>query len=53
MYKLRFVRTLINTPPANAKAFSAILQAAKAQHVDVEAFHKFWEEKNISHYFES
>lgn len=56
MYKLLsfdLYGTLINTPPANAKAFGAILQAAKAQHVEVEAFYKYWEEKNISHYFES
>jgi FMN phosphatase YigB (HAD superfamily) len=44
--------TLINTPPANAKAFGAIVRDAKAHHVEVDAFYKFWEKRNISHYFE-
>lgn len=44
--------TVINTPPANAKAFGAIVRDAKAHHVEVDAFYKFWEERNISHYLE-
>jgi 2-haloacid dehalogenase len=44
--------TLINTPTTNTRVFRSILEAAKAPHVDVEAFCEFWERRNISHYVE-
>jgi 2-haloacid dehalogenase len=56
MYKLLsfdVYGTLVNTPPINAKAFRAILSDANAGHVDAQAFHQFWEQRNISHYFET
>jgi 2-haloacid dehalogenase len=42
--------TLVNTPPANAKVFRKILDAADAPHVDWQGFYQFWEHRNISHY---
>jgi 2-haloacid dehalogenase len=44
--------TLMNTPPANARAFRAILDAAGATDTDALAFYAFWEQRNIFHYRE-
>ncbi len=44
--------TLVNTPPANAKAFQAILSHAGAANIDPLSFHDFWESRNIAHYME-
>src|SRR5215470_12810285 len=55
MYKLLsfdVYGTLVNTPPANAKAFQAILLDAGAANVDALAFYNFWESRNIAHYVE-
>jgi 2-haloacid dehalogenase len=55
MYKLLsfdVYGTLVNTPPANAKAFQAILIDAGASNVDDLAFYNFWESRNIAHYRE-
>ena len=42
--------TLVNTPPANAKAFQAILKEAGAENIDALAFYNYWEARNIAHY---
>jgi len=55
MYKLLsfdVYGTLVNTPPANAKAFQAILLDAGAANVDALAFYNYWESRNIAHYRE-
>jgi 2-haloacid dehalogenase len=55
MYKLLsfdVYGTLVNTPPINAKVFRSILDVANAPHVDAQAFYQFWEQRNISHYWE-
>ena len=55
MYKLLsfdVFGTLINTPPAVAKAFRAILDEAGASSVDPGPFAGYWEERNIAHYYE-
>src|SRR5689334_14930347 len=44
--------TLVNTPPANARAFQAILREAGAPNVDALAFCNYWESRNIAHYRE-
>ena len=44
--------TLVNTPPANAKAFRTIVEESGASHVDPMAVHQFWEARNIAHYGE-
>ena len=44
--------TLMDTPPVGAKAFGAILREAGATGIDPGAFHQFWEERNIAHYWE-
>jgi 2-haloacid dehalogenase len=44
--------TLVNTPPANAKAFGTIVQETGASHVDPMAVYQFWEARNIIHYRE-
>jgi len=56
MYKLLsfdVYGTLVNTPPANANAFQAILLDAGAANVDALAFYNYWESRNIAHYRES
>jgi 2-haloacid dehalogenase len=56
MYKLLsfdVYGTLVNTPPANARAFQEILKDAGAAHLDALAFYNFWESRNIVHYRES
>ena len=53
MYKLLsfdVYGTLVNTPPANAKAFQAILKEAGAENTDALAFYNYWEARNIAHY---
>jgi hypothetical protein len=53
MYKLLsfdVYGTLVNTPPANAKAFRAILKDAGATNIDPVAFYDFWESRNIAQY---
>ena len=55
MYKLLsfdVYGTLVNTPPANTKAFQAILRDAGAVNIDPLSFYSFWESRNISHYAE-
>ena len=55
MYKLLsfdVYGTLVNTPPANAKAFRTILSHAGAANIDPLAFYNFWESRNIAHYME-
>ena len=55
MYKLLsfdVYGTLVNTPPAIAKAFQAILLDAGAANVDALAFYNYWESRNIAHYRE-
>jgi 2-haloacid dehalogenase len=55
MYKLLsfdVYGTLVNTPPANAKAFQAILRDAGATTIDALSFYNFWESRNIVHYLE-
>ena len=55
MYKLLsfdVYGTLVNTPPANAKAFQAILKDAGATNIDPVAFYNFWEGRNIAQYRE-
>jgi 2-haloacid dehalogenase len=55
MYKLLsfdVYGTLVNTPPANARAFQAILKDAGATNIDPVAFHNFWESRNIAQYRE-
>ncbi|MBV9112049.1 MAG: HAD hydrolase-like protein [Hyphomicrobiales bacterium] len=55
MYKLLsfdVYGTLVNTPPANAKAFQAILLDAGAANVDALAFYNYWESRNVAHYRE-
>jgi 2-haloacid dehalogenase len=42
--------TLVNTPLINGNVFRTILDAARAPHVDAQAFYLFWEQRNISHY---
>jgi 2-haloalkanoic acid dehalogenase type II len=44
--------TLVNTPPANAKAFRTIVEESGASHVDPMAVYQFWEARNIAHYGE-
>src|ERR1700742_3922728 len=44
--------TLINTPPANLRAFQTILADAGRSDLDPEAFYSFWEQRNIVHYSE-
>lgn len=45
--------TLINTPPANVRAFTSILADAGRTDLDAQAFYAFWEQRNIAHYSES
>jgi len=55
MYKLLsfdVYGTLVNTPPANARAFQEILKDAGAANIDARAFYNFWEARNIAHYRE-
>jgi 2-haloacid dehalogenase len=55
MYKLLsfdVYGTLMDTPPASARAFRAILAAAGASNVDPAVFGGYWEERNIAHYWE-
>jgi 2-haloacid dehalogenase len=55
MYKLLsfdVYGTLVNTPPANAKAFQAILKDAGATKIDPVAFYNFWESRNVAQYWE-
>jgi len=55
MYKLLsfdVYGTLVNTPPANARAFQAILKDAGAANMDALTFYNFWEARNIAHYRE-
>lgn len=44
--------TLVNTPPANARAFQSILGEAGRTDLDARAFYAFWEQRNIAHYYE-
>jgi 2-haloacid dehalogenase len=44
--------TLINTPPANAKAFKTIVEDCGASNIDPMAVYQFWETRNIAHYDE-
>ena len=44
--------TLVNTPPANARAFQSILGEAGRTDLDPKAFYAFWEQRNIAHYYE-
>jgi 2-haloacid dehalogenase len=44
---------LVDTSPANATAFRAIIEAAGASNVDPITFYQFWEAQNIIHYGES
>lgn len=44
--------TLVNTPPANLGAFTAILAEANRSDLDAHAFYSFWEGRNIVHYRE-
>src|SRR6516165_9536493 len=56
MYKLLsfdVYGTLVNTPPANAKAFQAILKDAGATNIDPVAFCDFWESRNVAQYWKS
>jgi hypothetical protein len=53
MYKLLsfdVYGTLVNTPPANAKAFQAILKDAGATNIDPIAFYRLWESRNVAQY---
>ena len=55
MYKLLsfdVYGTLVNTPPANAKAFQSILKDSGATNIDAVAFYNFWESRNIAQYRE-
>ncbi len=44
--------TLMDTPPASAKAFGRILADTGASNVDPATFGGFWEQRNIAHYYE-
>lgn len=44
--------TLVNTPPANLRAFQAILSDAGRPDLDPKEFYSFWERRNIAHYYE-
>jgi 2-haloacid dehalogenase len=44
--------TLVNTPPANVRAFQSILGEAGRTDLDAQAFYAFWEQRNIAHYRE-
>jgi 2-haloacid dehalogenase len=44
--------TLVNTPPANGRAFQAILADAGRPGLDPNAFYAFWEQRNVAHYHE-
>ena len=44
--------TLVNTPPANLRAFQSILADAGRTDLDAQAFYSFWEQRNIAHYYE-
>jgi 2-haloacid dehalogenase len=44
--------TLVNTPPANIHAFQSILADAGRTDLDAGAFYAFWEQRNITHYYE-
>ncbi len=44
--------TLVNTPPANLRAFRSILGEAGRTDLDAQAFYAFWEQRNIAHYYE-
>ena len=44
--------TLVNTPPANVRAFQSILGEAGRTDLDAQAFYAFWEQRNIAHYCE-
>jgi 2-haloalkanoic acid dehalogenase type II len=44
--------TLVNTPPANLRAFESILADAGRTDLDAHAFYSFWEQRNIAHYRE-
>lgn len=51
-YRFDVYGTLVTTPPANAKAFQAILRHAGATDIDPLSFYNFWESRNIAHYVE-
>ena len=42
--------TLVNTPPANVRAFQTILADARRLDLDPNEFYSFWEQRNIAHY---
>jgi 2-haloacid dehalogenase len=44
--------TLVNTSSVIAKTFRSILDAANSPHIDAQVFYQFWEQRNISHYFQ-
>ncbi len=44
--------TLVNTPPANFRAFESILADTGRTDLDAQAFYGFWEQRNIAHYYE-
>ncbi len=44
--------TLVNTPPANVRAFTSILAESGRTGLDAQAFYSFWEQRNIAHYRE-
>jgi 2-haloalkanoic acid dehalogenase type II len=44
--------TLVNTPPANVRAFQSILADTGRTDLDAKAFYAFWEQRNIAHYYE-
>lgn len=44
--------TLVNTPPANLRAFRSILADAGRTDLDAQAFYAFWEQRNVAHYYE-
>ena len=41
--------TLVNTPPANVRAFQTILADARRLDLDPNEFYSFWEQRNIAH----
>jgi len=44
--------TLVDTPPANVRAFQSILADTGRTDLDAKAFYSFWEQRNIAHYYE-
>lgn len=45
--------TLIDIGPTGVAAFRTILDAAGAPSIDPARFHRFWEERNIAHYYDT